>query len=131
MARLHRVLYVSNATGSTDSLLGVATILGKSQRNNARRDLTGVLAAHRGTFIPVIEGPADAIDRLLERLCCDPRHRDLRVLDRAPVERRTFEAWSMASARITTGVEPLLDRVVEGLEACPDKTIEALRAIAA
>lgn len=131
MPRLHRVLYVSTATGSTDSLLGVATILGESQRNNAQRGLTGALAAHRGTFIQVIEGPADAIDMLLDRLRRDPRHKDIRVLERAPVETRSFEAWSMASARITPAIQPLLDRVVDGLTASPAETIEALRAAAA
>jgi hypothetical protein len=131
MARLHRVLYASTATGTTDSLLGVATILGESQRNNAQRDLTGALAAHRGRFIQVIEGPKDAVDALLERLERDPRHRNIRVLDRAPVERRSFEDWSMASARVTPAVAPLLDRVVDGLDACPQETIEALRVAAA
>lgn len=128
MPRLHRVLYASTATGSTDSLLGVATILGESQRNNALRDLTGALATHRGTFIQVIEGPSDAVDLLLDRLRRDPRHTDIRVLDRAPVERRSFEAWSMASARVTPSIQPLLDRVVDGLASCPQATIEALRA---
>lgn len=131
MARLHRVLYASTATGTTDSLLGVATILGESQRNNAQRDLTGALAAHRGLFIQVIEGPEEAIDGLLDRLGRDPRHRDIRVLERTSVERRSFEAWAMASARVTPAVAPLLDRVVDGLAACPRETIEALRMAAA
>lgn len=131
MARLHRMLYASTATNRADSLLGIATILGESQRNNARRDLTGALAAHRGRFIQVIEGPADAIDGLLDRLRRDPRHRDLQVLDRAPVESRSFEGWSMASARVTPTVETLLDRMIDGLDACPSETIEALRAAAA
>ncbi len=131
MPRLHRVLYASTATGSTDSLLGVATILGESQRNNEQRDLTGALAAHRGTFIQVIEGPPDAIDALLDRLNRVPRLRDIRVLERVPLERRSFETWSMASARITPEIQPLLDRVVDGLDACPRETIEALRAATA
>ncbi len=121
------MLYASTATATTDSLLGVATILGESQRNNAQRDLTGALVAHRGQFIQVIEGPEEAIDGLLERLGRDPRHRDIRVLDRVQVERRSFEAWSMASAKVTPSVAPLLDRVVDGLGACPKETIEALR----
>ena len=46
----------SAATGSTESLLNVATLLGEAQRNNARDGLTGVLAAHDGWFLQVIEG---------------------------------------------------------------------------
>lgn len=131
MARLHRVLYESTATGSTDSLLNVATILGQSQRNNSQRDLTGALAAHRGRFIQVIEGPSDAINALMDRLRLDPRHKDLRVIERAPVEQRRFNGWSMASARVTPEVEPLLDRIVDGLEISATRTVEALRAATA
>ncbi len=131
MARLHRVLYESTATGRTDSLLNVATILGQSQRNNSQRDLTGALAVHRGRFIQVIEGPSDAIDVLMDRLRLDPRHKDLRVIERAPVQQRSFQGWSMASARVTPEVEPLLDCIVDGLETSAERTVEALRAATA
>ncbi|MEQ7153971.1 BLUF domain-containing protein [Brevundimonas aurifodinae] len=131
MPRLHRVLYESTATGSTDSLLNVATILGQSQRNNSQTNLTGALVAHRGRFIQVIEGPAEAIDALLDRLRVDPRHKDLRVIDRALVEQRSFDSWSMASARVTPEVEPLLDRIVDRLDTSVAETVEALRAATA
>ena len=47
---LQELVYESTATGSTGSLLNMATILAESQRNNARDGLTGALAAHDDRF---------------------------------------------------------------------------------
>jgi len=112
MPRLERLLYASTATGRTDSLLNMATILAESQRNNERDGLTGALAAHDGRFIQVIEGPAGALDGLLRRLAPDPRHRDIAILDRRPIAGRRFEAWAMASSRIGPETAPVLDRLM-------------------
>ena len=45
--RLERLVYESTATGATDSLANLATILAESERNNDRDGLTGALAAHK------------------------------------------------------------------------------------
>ncbi len=112
VAALERVIYESRATGSTDSLLNVATILAESQRNNDRDGLTGALAAHDGRFLQVIEGTPAALDRLMRRLDGDPRHTHISVIDRAPIETRSFEGWSMASARISPELAPTLDTIL-------------------
>jgi hypothetical protein len=41
------------------------------------------------------------LDLLLRRLDQDPRHADIRVLGRRPIEERGFADWSMANATIT------------------------------
>ena len=112
MPGLERLLYASTATGRTDSLLNMATILAETQRNNARDELTGALAAHDGRFIQVIEGAPGALDILLRRLAPDPRHRDIVVLDRRPIAARRFEDWTMASSRIGPETAPVLDRLM-------------------
>ena len=112
VASLERVVYESRATGSTDSLLNVATILAESQRNNDRDGLTGALAAHDGRYLQVIEGAPAALDRLMRRLDGDPRHREVSIIDRVPIEARAFDGWSMASARISPDLVPVLDRVM-------------------
>lgn len=129
MARLERILYRSEATGSTGSLMNMATILAESQRNNDRDGLTGALAAHENQYVQVLEGPSDQLDRLLRRLEGDPRHRDLTVLDRSPVERRSFDGWTMAHARITPELEPMLRVVSEG--GTPERLIETMQAATA
>lgn len=122
MPGLERLLYASTATGRTDSLLNMATILAESQRNNARDGLTGALAAHDGRFIQVIEGSPGALDGLLRRLAPDPRHRDIVVLDRRPITARSFEDWTMASSRIGPETAPVLERLM----ATPDSNADQI-----
>ncbi len=122
---LERILYESRATGSTDSLLNLATILAQSQRNNARDGFTGALAAHRDRYVQVLEGTRVGLDSLMRRLSGDARHADIRVLDRQPIAARSFGEWTMASTRITPDLVALLDQVNAGGRA--DQIVEALR----
>ena len=126
MPGLERLLYASTATGRTDSLLNMATILGESQRNNERDGLTGALAAHDGRFIQVIEGTPGALDGLLRRLAPDPRHRDIVILDRRPIAERRFTDWTMASSRIGPETAPVLERLMATPGASADKIVALL-----
>ncbi|WP_309629182.1 BLUF domain-containing protein [Brevundimonas sp.] len=125
MPHLERLLYASTATGRTDSLLNMATILAESQRNNARDGLTGTLAAHDGRFIQVVEGTTSALDALLRRLAPDPRHRDIVVLDRRPITERRFTEWTMASSRLGPETAPVLERLM----ATPDTSAAEIVAL--
>lgn len=128
MPLLQRLIYRSEATGRTDSLLNVATILGEAQRNNARRGLTGALAAHDGRFLQVIEGDAGTLDILLKHLAADPRHRHIEVLARDDASERRFEGWSMASATVDPETAPALDRLMSETAPCPDAIVDLLKA---
>ena len=127
MPGLERLLYASTATGRTDSLLNMATILAESQRNNARDGLTGALAAHDGRFIQVIEGAPGALDLLLRRLTPDPRHRDIVILDRRPIPERRFTDWTMASSRIGPETAPVLERLMATPDTASDQIVSLLR----
>ena len=109
---LERLIYESTATGTTGSLTNLAVILSESQRNNERSGLTGALAAHRDRYIQVIEGQPEVLDGLLRRLESDPRHKDIRLIDREPVESRMFADWTMASARVTPELGRSLDALM-------------------
>ncbi len=124
---LERLIYESSATGSTGSLLNLAAILAEAQRNNDRDDLTGALAAHDERYIQVIEGPASALDNLLRRLERDPRHRNIVILERAPIAARAFGQWAMASARITPELAPVLDAVMSTSRPSAAQLVEALK----
>lgn len=124
--RLERVVYCSQATVPTDSLLVIAEILAVSQRNNDRDHLTGALAINDGWFLQVIEGPKDALDRLLKRLDADPRHKAVEILQRQPITDRLFDAWSMASARITPGLRADLVALVNECRTSPQAAILGL-----
>lgn len=109
---LQRLIYASTATGKTSSLLNIATILGESHRNNDRDGLTGALVAHDGCFIQVVEGEAGRLDALLKRLANDPRHRDIRLIDRETITTRLFGQWSMASVHVSPKLVPMLETVI-------------------
>ena len=116
-SRLDRLVYRSQAVMPTHVLPPLAELLGEAQRNNARDGLTGALAVHDGRFLQVVEGDPGYLDQLQRRLGRDRRHRDIEVLERRPIERRTFDGWSMASARITPSLAPELDALMT--EAAP------------
>lgn len=124
--RLERLVYESTATGTTDSIGNLAVILAESQRNNDINGLTGVLAAHRDRYIQVVEGTGVALDGLLRRLEDDPRHRDVTLLGREPIQTRLFGRWSMASARITPAHGAALDVLVDENDLTPAKVIRIL-----
>ncbi|WP_374600535.1 BLUF domain-containing protein [Brevundimonas sp.] len=123
---LERLVYESRATGSTGSLVNLATILAESQRNNDRDGLTGALAAHNERYVQVIEGRPASLDNLLRRLQSDPRHCELHIIDREPIRERLFDGWSMASARITPAQGDALDHLKQRGELTAQQTIRIL-----
>jgi hypothetical protein len=124
---LEEVVYASTATGSTGSLLNMATILGESQRNNARDGLTGALAAHDDKFYQALEGQGQMLDVLLRRLEGDPRHKDIRIIGRRPIETRSFSDWSMANATITPQQGAELSALMADADPTPAKIVSVLR----
>lgn len=113
------MIYVSDAVGAAGSnLLSFVEILGVSDRNNRRDQLTGALLCHGGRFLQVIEGARGDLDMLITRLRADPRHQNIRILSDGPVAGRRFETWAMAQAEATPEIVALF----------PDASLGALSA---
>jgi hypothetical protein len=93
--QLERLIYVSRPVAEPGDTL-LRRILGESRLNNRRHDITGVLAYTADAFFQVLEGPSRALQGVFDRICKDPRHADVRVVDRCQVHRRLFGDWSMA-----------------------------------
>jgi len=115
MNELMRVTYVSRSTfkpfGSQSGIEpNVARILSQSRRNNMHRNLVGVLYYGNGCFFQCLEGKSDDIDKLLESLRRDPRHRDLEILSREPIEQLSFMDWNMKYVSVDQKVQELLKR---------------------
>jgi len=86
---LHRVIYASEAVGPTGvSTLSIAQILGASEVNNRRDDITAAIMFHRGHIVQAVEGKRVDIDRLMRRLLADRRHTGLRILVDTPITSR-------------------------------------------
>jgi Sensors of blue-light using FAD len=100
MSRPIRLVYASRSTSppSPQGLgldLGIARILAKSRKNNAQKQIVGGLLFGDGCFLQCLEGDDEAVDALYKKIEADRRHRDVRMLARAPIAQRSFAAWSM------------------------------------
>ena len=73
----------------------LAGILSVARRNNPREGITGALICRHDLYLQLIEGPADAIDALYERIAADDRHTNIAVLLTEEVGERMFPAWAM------------------------------------
>jgi hypothetical protein len=67
----------------------------EAARLNALDGVTGLLVFNGTRFCQTIEGGQSAIEDLLGRLRRDVRHRDLTVLNDAPLAERRFRSWDM------------------------------------
>lgn len=94
-----RLLYTSvlNASQSAESPEQIARkIAATSAELNRQADLTGSLVFVDGTFIQILEGPLAEVEKTFERICCDFRHVDVRLIDVVNVSDRLFADWDMA-----------------------------------
>jgi len=92
---LERLLYRSKATNTLGSL-HLFNMLSEARAKNALLGITGHLLYTEEMFVQCIEGTPKAIASLWESLQRDPRHYDLELLARGPLETRRFNDWSMA-----------------------------------
>lgn len=91
------LLYVSRshlAPGETQS--EVNKIVATARSRNEPAGITGALIFTQTHFAQYLEGPADAVDALMEKLRQDPRHTDVQIVRTLQRTRRHFSDWSMA-----------------------------------
>lgn len=70
-------------------------ILQVSQRNNQRDQITGLLTYSGEVFVQFLEGPPEALRRLMLRIQGDPRHRDMIILSEGKDHDRVLPGWDM------------------------------------
>ena len=95
---IQRLFYTSRIVES-DASRGVSIardIAQTSAARNAAVGLTGSLAFIDGHFIQVLEGQQGPIEATFERICCDFRHCELKLIDLQTVPERQFAEWGMA-----------------------------------
>ncbi len=88
---LHRIIIASETVGSTgSSVLSIAQILGISERNNRRDEITSGILFHEGWCLHAAEGRRADLDRLVRRLREDRRLQNIRILSDQPIAARRF-----------------------------------------
>jgi len=134
---LFRLVYASRAVlpelPRFDEL--VAEVVRVSQPNNERAGLTGLLLAHQGWFVQVLEGPRRRVSRTFGDIGRDLRHVHLEVLAAGPAESRLFGAWSMCARGLSPMAAPILKTLdLEGdfdpFALAGEKALHLLQAIA-
>jgi hypothetical protein len=93
-SQLLSLTYLSTATQPFGRPELEALLVDSRERNHGI-GLTGALLYAGGHFIQTLEGPAPVVDATFETIDRDPRHRDLLVALREPIDERAFPDWSM------------------------------------
>ena len=108
---MKRLMYISTTTRKLTPL-EVEEIAEKSVVNNSRDRVTGVLLSAHEFFFQILEGEPEDVDRVLNRIRNDARHRDILILKSEPdVEARIFSEWSMKTVRLEGTGDLLLEAI--------------------
>jgi hypothetical protein len=87
----------------------VSAILVQARANNVRNGLTGALLFHNGRFIQILEGPEEQLDERIRVITKDPRHRNIHIVSREPIEKRQFAEWTMGFRTLSPDAAKQLD----------------------
>lgn len=102
-----RLIYVSRMTEACD-MAALQEILAVSRRNNASRDITGMLCYDPLFFMQCLEGPREAVNELYRDIARDNRHTQVTLLEYQEIRERMFDGWSMAFVRASELDEQVL-----------------------
>lgn len=92
-------------------------ILAGAKERNMSCGVTGFLVYRAGYFVQILEGPAASLELIYSRIVLDPRHGQLRVLYKGPLESRNFGRWSMEYSIATSHEDlDLQSRLIERLQ---------------
>lgn len=78
----------------------ITNILETARKHNAAAGITGMLSFDGKRFIQIIEGEADDIEALFEKIADDPRHTQVELLHTGAIETRAFSDWKMAFKQV-------------------------------
>lgn len=92
---LHEIVYVSIAPeGMTSQQL--QALLTYCRGQNEKSAITGMLIYHQREFLQLLEGEAEVVTALFERIEFDGRHQQVYKLWDGPISERSCARWSMA-----------------------------------
>ena len=97
--RMAQLIYVSTARPHL-SETDVADIVQASRRNNARREVTGLLVFNGMNFMQALEGPEDVLVATFRAICSDTRHEGVVTIATKGLTEREFPDWSMGFERL-------------------------------
>lgn len=91
---LIRLVYISTAIEEFEPE-SLQQLVEHSSAKNRAHNITGMLCYRGGTFLQVLEGPREAVERLYDNIHGDDRHTMIQIILVEPIAERLFEAWNM------------------------------------
>ncbi|MGR6871471.1 BLUF domain-containing protein [Pseudomonas sp. HK3] len=90
------VMYISDYDRPLSDLNSdLRAILKTAITHNLTNNITGILFFDKGKFIQILEGEAEHLTPLLDRIQLDTRHKNVNILMNEPIEKREIDNWSM------------------------------------
>lgn len=77
--------------------LDLRSILDKAVQFNRTVGVTGLLLFRDGIFVQFLEGLPENVEKVMEKILEDRRHKNVEVLVRSPATERVFPQWFMGS----------------------------------
>jgi hypothetical protein len=95
------LIYISTAKKllSEQELTDILTV---SRDNNERHNITGALLYSEGTFIQLLEGDTETIEKAFAAISKDERHKNIIKLGGGAITKRSFPDWTMAFRTLNT-----------------------------
>lgn len=102
------IIYFSKST-DLFSESSLPSLLEQWRDYNAKTNISGILLYVRGSIVQVLEGEAQAVETLFDRIQIDHRHTDVTKVMNRPITERLFPDWTM-------GYETITDWQMEGIK---------------
>ena len=100
ISELTSLTYTSSATRLM-SVAELVELIEQIRTKNERLGVTGLLLYSGGNVIQTLEGTPEAVDAVFGAIIDDPRHGDVRVVDRRAIDERAFASWSMGFRNVS------------------------------
>lgn len=101
---LYRLIYVSQAIAGLE-YSDLVEILEKSERNNKKVGITGMLSFGDSMFLQVLEGSRRVVSQTYNRILLDKRHVNAELINFSEIESRDFSLWSMKVVQLSNHSE--------------------------
>ena len=113
---LYRLVYASRISPGclADLKVVLPGLVAVAMAKNRDKAITGLLAAYRGWFVQVLEGPEASVSRTFDAIAADPRHHGAQPIIEGRAEERLFGCWSMAARRLAANDPAVLSALGPG-----------------
>ncbi|MGB5444450.1 MAG: BLUF domain-containing protein [Psychromonas sp.] len=100
MSELMHLIYASKATidFSDDDIVDLLT---KARKNNHSLNVTGMLLFDKGSFLQVLEGEEETVNKLFTKISRDKRHANIVSIISEAISERYLNDWSMGYVSIS------------------------------